>query len=218
MSLHRPRSRDADYSPPHAGYPGRAVKRKSAGADVAHHASYAYPLHPSQLHERGLPSLPTPQLSSGPSSNDSSSRPPSPSLRGHPTAPHHGREHGTLPSAHHHHHLAHSVRLAFGMTPIHAAPRNTSWPFSQPHSGVSTPLHFGAGAGASTSMPGSRSGSPPITLPPLKLAAAGCSMEEEDATAEAERGRVELPGFSLFEAAARAPPLDGRMAVDVSRT
>ncbi|KAF9533086.1 hypothetical protein CPB83DRAFT_845810 [Crepidotus variabilis] len=143
----------------------------------------------SSFSSSGAPSqLPTPQLSSGPSSSGSSpgslphslasptavtpretfsgpegirggagsfsassSRPPSPmQTRGSPP--------NTAPSSHHHHtgshgshHLAHSVRVAFGMTPIHShppsrrssppptLPRNTSWStssnsyFQQPH-------------------------------------------------------------------------------------
>ncbi|KAJ7022758.1 hypothetical protein C8F04DRAFT_233618 [Mycena alexandri] len=109
-------------------------------------------------------------------------------------------------------HLAHSVRLAFGMTPIHTAAsptypyapappanpqyqRTTSWP-SFPHlptnsySASSSNFHSASNSastsasssswsgwnsnGASSacsSMPGSRSGSPPIRLPPLKLPA-----------------------------------------------
>lgn len=110
--------------------------------------------------------VPTPQLSRGTSSAGSSpsipcsngsapdSRPGSPSYWSHG------------PGGHHHHHIAHSLRVAFGMTPIKtqasSPPRNTSWPMSLSQtnniSGASTPF----------SMPASRSGSPPITLAPLK--------------------------------------------------
>jgi zinc-finger protein CreA/MIG len=64
----------------------------------------------------------------------------------------------------------------------------------------------------SMSMPGSRSGSPPITLPPLKKAlgdsccptdGAGKTRGQSDGLAEERGGKVELPGFSQFEAAAR---------------
>ncbi|KAF5382667.1 hypothetical protein D9615_002722 [Tricholomella constricta] len=146
----------------------------------------------------------------------------------------------------HHPHLAHSVRAAFGMTPINLSaptPRsplrgttplpttvNTPSPIaqshfmhmhtmSQPHSGVSTPMHFANHL--PLSMPGSRSGSPPITLPPLKMLGlntgldgepgvaglkdAGDPMGKRDSSADAPpREKVELPGFSEFEAAARA--------------
>ncbi|KAG5644784.1 hypothetical protein DXG03_007692 [Asterophora parasitica] len=102
----------------------------------------------------------------------------------------HSHSHSHPPPAHpHHHHLAHSVRAAFGMTPINtSSPRSSSThapphthahahaphnsilhqphPMSTPHSGVSTPMHLAHHL--PVSMPGSRSGSPPIVLPPLK--------------------------------------------------
>ena len=90
---------------------------------------------------------------------------------------------------------------------------------SQPHSGVCTPFHFKFPPSMSMSMPGSRSGSPPITLAPLKMATAAAtdptsfvstSTGEENGTRssgedESGGGRVELPGFKEFEAAAFAP-------------
>ncbi|KAG6824936.1 hypothetical protein H0H92_005347, partial [Tricholoma furcatifolium] len=159
----------------------------------------------------------------------SSSRAPSPPLwpgsRPSTGVDHHHHHHGVhaghyhhhLPSAHHaHHHLAHSVRAAFGMTPImhphgHGAPLSpppsAGFAVSQPHSGVSTPLS-GARVGP-LSMPGSRSSSPPITLAPMKIAGVGSGVakdvvkeeEGEEETVVAEREKVELPGFSAFEAA-----------------
>ncbi|KAJ7780748.1 hypothetical protein DFH07DRAFT_935976 [Mycena maculata] len=149
-------------------------------------------------------------------------------------------------------HLAHSVRAAFGMTPIHTTPqtsyaatpaqyqRTTSWP-SFPHlpagsastsASTSTSTSTSAsssswsgwssgGASACSSMPGSRSGSPPIHLPPLKIpvnyphhapsagsapSAAGGShpgSPQLEGPGSAEDARVELPGFSQFEAASR---------------
>ncbi|KAJ7701445.1 hypothetical protein B0H17DRAFT_1045427 [Mycena rosella] len=132
-------------------------------------------------------------------------------------------------------HLAHSVRLAFGMTPIHtAAPayppptpqyqRTTSWP-SFPHLPRARrprprlrrpprprPPPRRAAAGAASSVPGSRSASPPIHLPPLKIPAAyphhppsaGAASHPGSPCLDAgEDARVELPGFSQFEAAAR---------------
>lgn len=98
-------------------------------------------------------------------------------------------------------------------------------------------------------MPGSRSGSPPITLPPLKVPKGLNGDEESDdgvdededrvkvkkevlddvdmlmdgvegpssskrsggKARKAERERVELPGFSQFEAAARGLPLTSTM-------
>lgn len=88
-------------------------------------------------------------------------------------------------------------------------------------------------------MPGSRSGSPPITLPPLKVPQSKdgddsdgdmsgddvrVKQEDEDEGMEVDRSktknRVELPGFSEFEAAARgltsAPPSQ-KMSIDFMR-
>lgn len=162
--------------------------------------------------ERTLAPLPTPQLSSGPSSSGSSprsyshqlvagaesvesSRAPSPARMTVPgssyagsTSPHQAPAQAHGSGRDHHHHLAHSVRMAFGMTPIH--PR-ASAPTSRPHAS-STSSHpyphtshayshshshslshpFASHAGGvltSASMPASRSSSPPIKLPPLKL-------------------------------------------------
>ncbi|KAJ7755099.1 hypothetical protein B0H14DRAFT_3512422 [Mycena olivaceomarginata] len=152
-------------------------------------------------------------------------------------------------------HLAHSVRLAFGMTPIHTSPtstshapssassssstahgggyayqRTTSWP-SFPHlpgshsastsashsnsnstsTSTSTSTSWSGWTSAASSMPPSRSGSPPIRLPPLKLPhSAGTSsggsspregVMEKDEKTKVER--VELPGFRVFEKASR---------------
>jgi zinc finger protein CreA/MIG len=133
----------------------------------------------------------------------------------------------------HHHHIAHSVRKAFEMTPIHAnsAARHTLWcvsqPASQPHSGFSTPpllpllLRSGDGAAAaalssssssslSLSMPVSRSGTPPITLPPLRKLPASSDADRrarDEGAGDECGGKVELPGFKEFEAAALAPSL-----------
>jgi zinc finger protein CreA/MIG len=67
-------------------------------------------------------------------------------------------------------------------------------------------------------MPGSRSGSPPITLPPLKVPrskrgdgseadndAVKVKQEDEDDTMEIDgrKSKVELPGFSELEAVAK---------------
>jgi len=207
--------------------------------------------------ERGSTTLPTPQLSSGTSSIDSSpgsyarslvgaahlpssfpsdigtvevpsaasSRAPSPgpssNLKSYNVnlqlpPPQKDRDAG-----HAHHHLAHSLRVAFGMTPIH----------TQGRSGLTVPggpssFTFGNLARYETlasgiqvmSMPASRSSSPPIMLPPLKLnSSSPCSpsqykrsvslqdVDMEDASVrnkkEPECPRVELPGFHEFEAA-----------------
>jgi len=89
------------------------------------------------------------------------------------------------------------------------------------------------------SMPGSRSGSPPITLPPLKVPQnvaddeRGSEKSEDDIKVKKEdedvgmevdkrsrKGKVELPGFSEFEAAARglvSPPSSQKMSIDFVR-
>ncbi|KDR82856.1 hypothetical protein GALMADRAFT_854216 [Galerina marginata CBS 339.88] len=314
------------------------VQRRSDGL-------YSSPFHgPSHGHGYGAGSqIPTPQLSSGPSSNGSSpgslahgisshaayhpyqppsaiasvytphgggsgsgsgtlsassSRAPSPlhwSRGGGGGSPpsassvtssfsHHERERERGQGSQPQHHLAHSVRMAFGMTPIHHSvppsrrsspplpssghgngtgvlPRNTSWsastgPFSfgshqsqyqQQHAQAYLYSQQQQGYSAAASMPGSRSGSPPIRLPPLKAALEGeeglglkledgpdkmkMDVEEEgglqqltvDGKEERKldvkegvdrekdikpiasgKGKVELPGFSQFEAAARS--------------
>lgn len=142
----------------------------------------------AQASERGSHNLPTPQLSSGPSSNGSS-----PGSSTYPlvgggiysskpvfesstitTSPS-GSRPNSPPHPHTNHHLAYSVRMAFGMTPINAShpPRNTSWPNS--HMGMGLGLKSKARSTtnvfASNSVPASRSNSPPITLPPLNLGA-----------------------------------------------
>jgi zinc finger protein CreA/MIG len=193
----------------------------------------------AHLHERSLTSLHTPQLSSGPSSvgsspgsipyrtllpsapsvppfgsnasdtpNGSRSRPSSPPRRYHPL--HHRREHshGDKPLPHHHH-LVHSVRKAFGMTPIH-----TSCPRPQPVNHLhSLPALSSRGArgGQASSVPVSRSSSPPIVLPPLRLAAKRRPSGSQSSGDEAD---VELPHFSEFAAAALAPHRTTRMDVE----
>jgi len=63
----------------------------------------------------------------------------------------------------------------------------------------------------SMSMPGSRSGSPPITLPPLKKALGSGNPDgpgrrgQSEGLDEKDR-KVELPGFRQFEAAVRGVP------------
>lgn len=218
-----------------------------------------YPQHYAMLphnhsHLDTPPALPTPQLSSGPSSSGSSpgnpshlppmlpskhsqssgsgsgsgtisvssSRAPSPVHWSHPSGSTHHRDSS---GPHPHHHLAHSVRLAFGMTPIHRSPpaRATLPAASQPHSGASTPMHLN-GFASSISMPGSRSGSPPITLPPLKTVLSPTDNGSENTGDQSDivqkndsAQKIALPGFSEFEAAARAPPptvSDPRMSID----
>lgn len=170
---------------------------------------------PPYIHESSLTALPTPQLSSGPSSSGSSPGSHHHSLSSYMGGQHHGSMSGSgslsasssrpaspplwsqnrSPGAHHshsahpyhaqrehpHHHLAHSVRVAFGMTPIHPRPsRNPAPPSSSNdrHSDAPTAVHFNmnpptslsaAATSHSLSVPVSRASSPPIKLPPLKL-------------------------------------------------
>lgn len=135
--------------------------------------------------------LTTPALSSGPSSSGSSpsshphSRAPSPTLP-HPI--HHSQSYHTHSSPY----LAHSVRAAFGMTPIHATA-----PLPPPY------VHV-AGGSAAASVPTSRSSSPPIKLPPLRVPSPS-ALGDERGGKSPRMGGVALPGFSEVEAATRAP-------------
>ncbi|KAG1742301.1 uncharacterized protein EDB91DRAFT_1247696 [Suillus paluster] len=215
-------------SPPNRGAFFPASRKKDP---IPHVRTY-----PGQL-SQAAHNLPTPQLSSGPSSSGSSpgsstyplgggvyaSKPVfesgvtlSPS-NSRPNSPPHAHAAGP------HHHLAYSVRMAFGMTPINPGhpPRNTSWP--NPH------LKTNPNVFSSVSVPASRSNSPPITLPPLNLSAGAASggagagemvspMDEDESSSDDEgtymggKGtgvgvggrKVELPGFKEFEAATRS--------------
>jgi len=200
---------------------------------------------------RGSRFVSTPQLSSGPSSNDSSpgsypnslassttrqqpdivasnggSRAVSPLLSSnsghiksnssssvssvHPHPPH-MREREAGPA---HRNLAHSLRVAFGMTPIHPHPMSGyGGSGSKTTPGGATPFSTGPGHIQALSMPASRSSSPPITLPPLKFDPSNRSScptspvedaEMEDVTVPSNRlpgPKIELPGFSQFTAA-----------------
>ncbi|TRM63883.1 hypothetical protein BD626DRAFT_493039 [Schizophyllum amplum] len=121
---------------------------------------------PSRAGSPGPMMLPPPSM---PSEAGSLASPPPP-----PPAPHHhnlnakeqhARElqhHGAQaerPHHHQHHHLAHSVRLAFGMTPI------------VPHSGFTSSSSSSLSSHPyARSAASSRGGSPPVQLPPLKMA------------------------------------------------
>jgi zinc-finger protein CreA/MIG len=214
-----------------SGLPGTLMYAPHSSSSHYHHHHH-HNHHPSS--STSVYNLPTPQLSSGPSSGGSSprsafsSRAPSPpasasssSATTPTTGP--GSHHQPYPHHHHHHHhLAHSVRMAFGMTPIHPNGPSTS-------SG-------GAGAGSTgsrrsktnsnvilpsersgmmvKSMPTSRSGSPPITLAPLNFPALARPGGIEGGVgvsgglpAGGEGGvgeKVELPHFKEVEAAVRA--------------
>jgi zinc-finger protein CreA/MIG len=132
----------------------------------------------------------TPALSSGPSSSGSS-----PSSHPHSRAPSPPHAHPSHHSQSHHVHsspyLAHSVRVAFGMTPIH-----TPAPLPQVHAHV--PSGF-----AGASMPSSRAGSPPIKLAPLRVPSPSVLGDERGGKSP-KMGGVALPGFSEVEAATRA--------------
>lgn len=226
---HPPRHINGYGSPPLH----RAMGKRNAEhlPTVPHSFSHLPPVHSS---ERNLPPLPTPQLSSGPSSVGSSPRSNSNSIAtpasgsdsttlstssSRPSSP----AHRSRNSNNSHHHIAHSVRLAFGMTPISSGtsesaappPRNASWHFHPPASAPAFPGGF-----SSISVPPSRSGSPPIRLPPLKMPSVVSSPlqspTEEDGEfltfggkrksgkVAVQSEKVELPSFSTFEAASRA--------------
>ena len=149
-------------SPPARKLGGR--KRNSTG-DLVSLSGHSMPgPYPPYSSERNSAYLPTPQLSSGPSSSGSSprsyanslyngapggpgivgsgslsassSRAPSPPLWTQQQQHQKSPHHGRDHS--HHHHLAHSVRAAFGMTPIHPRGRPPSGGYpshgARPHS------------------------------------------------------------------------------------
>ncbi|OSD07478.1 hypothetical protein PYCCODRAFT_1442170 [Trametes coccinea BRFM310] len=187
---------------------GRMAKRGSSGDLVSYAAAHGvsvdhFAMPPPSFHipytsdRTSIASLPTPQLSSGPSSSgssprshahslthteggsSSSSRAPSPPHGTHHSRPSASPHHPSSgPGSHHHHHahLAHSVRAAFGMTPIHPRPRAAAGPPAAHMDPTVTPAHFSGSSSASggadahpLSLPASRASSPPIKLPPLKL-------------------------------------------------
>ncbi|KAG6915903.1 hypothetical protein DXG01_009370 [Tephrocybe rancida] len=156
----------------------------------------------------------------------SSSRAPSPPLwPGSRPAEHYAGGGGAHQQGQGHHHLAHSVRAAFGMTPIVGpAASSTSTSPSPTHSHLHAhvhsrshshlPSHAHAHHHAhgyhpyhhhSTAPHSPLMGSPPITLAPLKAEEGGGEVEEGRDKDEKEGGhrKVELPGFSAFEKAAR---------------
>ncbi|KAI0826798.1 hypothetical protein BC628DRAFT_220180 [Trametes gibbosa] len=224
---------------------GRMAKRGSSGDLVSYAAAHGvsvdhFAMPPPSFHipytsdRTSIASLPTPQLSSGPSSSGSSPRSHAHSLNHEggsssssrapsPPGSHYSRTAGHGPASHHHHHahLAHSVRAAFGMTPIHPRPR--PGPCATHTDPTVTPSHFGGADSRPLSLPASRASSPPIKLPPLKLpsspssplnrpdslAAAAAAKETRrrsldgavDEMALQEAQKVELPGFSEFAAA-----------------
>ena len=238
----RQRSRGSSIVGSSPGAFGPASRKRSSGevsqmATLPHVHTYPGQLSLAAQADRSLYSLPTPQLSSGPSSSSGSSpgsftyplqcggypvRPTfetvpmsqSPSSS-RPASPSHGvSNNGAVAS--NGHHLAHSVRLAFGMTPINPSgpPRNTSWPSTKPAKINGSPSpNINSNTFSSASVPVSRSGSPPITLPPLKLKSTSlkdpsscpketCGSDDEEMQ-EKNTSKIELPGFREFEAATR---------------
>ncbi|KAG9315849.1 hypothetical protein JVU11DRAFT_3498 [Chiua virens] len=241
----RQRSRGSSIvgSPPNSkGVFSSSSRKRSSGeisqiAAVPHVHTYPGQLSFSAQADRSVYSLPTPQLSSGPSSSGSSPGSFTYSLQGgahparptfevapmtqspsssRPASPPHGpNNNGTVSSDGHH--LARSVRLAFGMTPINPSgpPRNTSWPSAKVTKVNGSPKATGgSNTLSSASLPVSRSGSPPITLPPLKLKPAPLkdpssndkemNTDDDEGTRKRKTSKIELPGFREFEAATRA--------------
>nr|AZJ17929.1 CreA [Ganoderma lucidum] len=225
---------------------GRMAKRSSSGDLVAYGVAHGvsaehFAMPPPSFHipytsdRTSITSLPTPQLSSGPSSSGSSPRSRTQSLNfadpssasssraSSPPPTHHTRSshHPTATHHHHHAHLAHSVRAAFGMTPIHPRPRAAP-PAPSSHADHTTTPSRTAFSDVSP-VPESRAASPPIKLPPLKLPSSPSSpLNRPDGLAdkeprrrsldgavgemslqerEASKGKIELPGFSEFAAA-----------------
>ncbi|KAL4081254.1 hypothetical protein J3A83DRAFT_4084991 [Scleroderma citrinum] len=249
----RPRGSSIVGSPPSSrGIFGPSSRNKSFG-DVPQTTSLPHVhTYPGQLSlaahaDRRSGSFPIPQLSNGrgsssrgsspgssiyPLSTTSTTRPtfeigaPTRSpCASRPASPSHGRPVSSSANngQHYPHHLAHSIRSAFGMTPIHALNastvphRNTSWPTPQksstlPWSNATRNSSF------STSVPPSRSGSPPITLPPLRLKSmspktmsnggaggdnSGSDDDEAMVVSERHPQKVELPGFKVIDAVVR---------------
>ena len=164
----------------------------------------------------GSSASPPPTVDHGTPSTSSS--PPSPALYSHslPHTPHHMR--GQPP---HHHHLAHSVRMAFAMTPIQqldsGSPPHTVSPHA--HSHASSPSTIPPSTTSSSSnihatlykplMPGtnasfshspSRTGSPPIVLPPLSASTPN-STATASSRAPSPTGYITLPPLKTHTAA-----------------
>lgn len=242
---HRQRSRGSSFvgsSPGSKGIFGPTSRKRSSGevsqmATLPHVHTYPGQLSLAAQADRSIYSLPTPQSSSGPSSNGSSPGSFTHPLQGggysmrptfetvpmtqspsssRPASPSHGvSNNGAVPS--NGHHLVHSVRLAFGMTPINPSgpPRNTSWPSTKAAKLSGSPrANMNSNTVSSASVPVSRSGSPPITLPPLKFKSTSLkdpsgygketSGSDDEGTREKDACKIELPGFREFEAATRA--------------
>ena len=227
----------------------------------------------------------------------SNSRAPSPIHRAHRPSPPSSASTTFHHASNNNNSHAHSVRTALGMTPIYShspsgrssplppppsMPRNTSWSASSSsgswqglpsnqhhhHHPSHSMYNHQHQRGANPSLPGSRSGSPPIRLPPLKMlpntdastatisnlaphpssnshtpfmedptenpsdsVPSGSTDQPQQQTVPVKKEKVELPGFSEFEAAARgtggfstasssastAIGADARMSIDFVR-
>ena len=205
FSVSRKRRSSSDYEPhrcvfiflitmalSHVLLPCFCVSAPAFQPTFSHQRGFPVNAHPAS-HTSALSSpygFTTPALSSGPSSSGSS-----PSSHPHSRAPSPPHAHPSYHSQSHHSHsspfLAHSVRAAFGMTPIHTA---ASLPPAHAHI---------PGGFAGASMPTSRAGSPPIKLAPLRVPSPSALGDERNGKSP-RMGGVALPGFSEVEAATRA--------------
>ncbi|KAI9508409.1 hypothetical protein F5148DRAFT_1196742 [Russula earlei] len=182
----RKRRSSGDYEP----YSAPAFQHTFSNQRGLHvNGTYSISHPPSYL--SSLHGLTTPALSSGASSSGSS-----PSSHPHSRAPSPTQSHPSQHSYSYHPHsspyLAHSVRAAFGMTPIHStAPLPSSY------------VHV-AGGSAGASVPTSRASSPPIKLAPLRVPSPS-ALGDERGGKSPRTGGVALPGFSEVEAATRIP-------------
>ncbi|KIY71995.1 hypothetical protein CYLTODRAFT_389492 [Cylindrobasidium torrendii FP15055 ss-10] len=182
---HRPHSRPHSPSPGSSDSDGPAVHYHSSSLrSSANHtpstSPFLGPLRGLNLHSADHSRAPSPTLVLPPPHSAAQSRSSSP--------PHHPHHH-----QHHHQHLAHSVRMAFGMTPIHPSSHGQYSTGSSTH--PSTP-----------STPDSSTSNllTPITLAPLKISTSeDPKLHGENADAHEPTKGEELPGFSLFEAAVR---------------
>ncbi|KAK7468947.1 hypothetical protein VKT23_003444 [Stygiomarasmius scandens] len=193
-----------------------------------HHHGHGHQPYPVHFERHGLVhgkdreketmGIPTPASSTSNSNSGSPvglgqvsglpSRAGSPSLSG--SRPH---GHAHTNSSSNHHHIAHSVRMAFGMTPIHPQPQLPphSQSYSHPASrGSGSGFNFGFTGYGARSHPVSRSSSPPITLAPLKLRVDSDSEHsgDEKVKVKEESDRVfNLGGRSMPGSRAHSPSL-----------
>ena len=211
-------------------------KRRDSSTTVTHHdfpRAHLRPVLP-QVKSESTPTSPTwryfqkpilgssasppPMVDAGTTSTSSS--PPSPALHSQslPHTPHFMR--GQPP----HHHLAHSVRMAFAMTPIKDLDSVSSQPHqlqnytdlsshSTPHpsmSSSSSSIHNlykpqAPGSHFSFSRSSSRSGSPPIMLPPLSASTPN-STATASSRAPSPTGYITLPPLKVHATVGTVKP------------